>query len=107
MALQSDQDWRGLDVPNAYAVIRDIQIDYISLTAGVQVSVWADQGARDSGEDPLKSLRITFDAADVPDAVAAAATLRTEMYDALTGEAITFDSGATWDWTDSTYVTGE
>ena len=68
------------------------------------MSVWADQGAYDSGQDPLKSLRFTFDANDVPEAIDAAKVLRTEMYSELTGEPLPIgDSGKLWDWRDAIF----
>ncbi len=101
MGLAEQKTFRGLAIPGAYAVIREIQIDYRSKTAGIAVSVYASKNAKQAGEDPLFRRRLTFQAQDVPQIVAKATALRTALYAAIKAQ-LALDDGPAWDWTNAT-----
>lgn len=101
MALKQQKPFRGLTIPGAYAVIREIQIDYRSQTAGVAVSVYASKAAKDAGETPLFRRRLTFKAQDVPQIVSKATALRTSFYQAIAAQ-LDLDDGPAWDWSGAT-----
>lgn len=94
MALTKSKNHFGIDLPNAYARVCQMQLVFETpATLNVQIGVWADEAAYNADEKPLLRKSITVTAADAPVAlVNAAKALRTEFYKVITAK---LDD---WDW---------
>lgn len=102
MALTKSKNHFGIDLPNAYARICQMQLVFETpATLNVQVAVWADKAAYNADEKPLLRKSITVTTVNAPVAlVNAAKALRVEFYKMVASKIE--DENLDWDWSGAT-----